>query len=112
MAVEAVTTNAPFRRSRRAGGKTQLHAPPSKAGSSRDIAGDRPPLPLPWALMALGRCALRTVVLLSRHEISQPAGHVGQVLDFSDSSHGRVYRETVVKHAPTDEPVVLVVAFR
>jgi hypothetical protein len=82
------------------------------APSSRDVRGDRPLLPLWSALKALGRCALRTVVLLARHEISQPTDHLGHVLHFSDGSNGRVYRETVRNHAVTDEPVLLVVAFR
>jgi hypothetical protein len=55
---------------------------------------------------------LRTVVLLAQREISQPTDHLGHVLHFSDGSHGRVYRETVVKNAVTDEPAVLIVAFR
>ena len=55
---------------------------------------------------------LRTVVLLTQREISQPTDHVGHVLHFSDGSHGRVYRETIVRNAVTDDPVVLVVAFR
>ena len=51
-------------------------------------------------------------MLLSRRAISQPGGHLGQVLRFGDDSGGRVYRETVVDHAAVDAPVVLVVAFR
>ena len=51
-------------------------------------------------------------MLLARHEISQPSDHVDEILRFGDGSHGRVYRETVVEHAATDEPVVLIVAFR
>ena len=51
-------------------------------------------------------------MLLSRHAISQPSDHVGQFLRFGDGSSGRIYRETVVRNAGTDAPVVLVVAFQ
>ena len=37
---------------------------------------------------------------------------MGQVLRFADGSHGRVYRETVVEGAGSDDPVVLIVEFR
>src|SRR5215470_20087567 len=41
-----------------------------------------------------------------------PRAHVGDVIGFADGSHGRVYRETVVRGAATDDPTLLVVAFR
>ena len=31
---------------------------------------------------------------------------------FADGTHARVYRETLIRHAPSDDPVVLVVTFR
>ena len=70
------------------------------------------PLPLLRASKALASCAWRTGALLARRRILQPKGRVGDVLGFGDGSHGRVYRETVVKDAPTDRPAVLVVGFR
>jgi hypothetical protein len=76
------------------------------------VIADRPHLPLRCAIVSLARCAARTVALLARREVTQPTGPVGDVLRFADGSHGRVYRETVVAPAATDEPVVLVVAFR
>jgi hypothetical protein len=76
------------------------------------VIGDRPPLPLPSALASLARCAARTAVLLARHEVAQPTSHLGDVLEFGDGSHGRVYRETMVRGAESDEPVVLIVQFR
>jgi hypothetical protein len=81
-------------------------------GASGDVIADRPPLPLVCALKSVGRCVVRTIKLLARRQISQPADHLGHVLHFSDGSHGRVYRETVVEHPATDQPVVLVVSFR
>jgi hypothetical protein len=60
----------------------------------------------------LGRCALRTVGLLARREICQPTDHLGLVLTFPDGSHGRIYRETTLRNAPTDDLVRLVVEFR
>jgi len=41
-----------------------------------------------------------------------PRAHVDDVIGFADGSHGRVYRETVVRGAATDDPTLLVVAFR
>jgi hypothetical protein len=74
--------------------------------------GDRPPLPLPRALAAVGRCAARTLVLLARGRIEQPTGHIGEVLHVGNGVHARVYRETVVKNAAVDDPAALVVEFR
>jgi hypothetical protein len=78
----------------------------------RDIIRDRPPLALSVAVRALGNCVLRTAMLLARHQIRQPHDHIDDVLEFSDGSHGRVYRETVVPTAAIDDPVVLIVGFR
>jgi hypothetical protein len=76
------------------------------------VIADRPPLPLPAAVCALVRCALTTVVLLRSHAISQPREHVGSVFSFANETRARVYRETIVASAPSDAPVVLVVAFK
>jgi hypothetical protein len=81
-------------------------------GSVAGMITDHPPLPLRSAIASLGRCVLRTLVLLSRHEISQPTDRIGQVLRFTDGSGGRIYRETVVRNAPVDSPAFLMVAFR
>jgi hypothetical protein len=83
-----------------------------RGADARPLIADRPHLRLGRAVVALVRCVVRTFVLLARHRITQPTVHVGDVVGFGDGSHGRVYRETVAEHAPTDEPVVLVVAFR
>ncbi len=77
-----------------------------------DPIEDRRPLPLVVALVALARCVAATVRLLARNEVTLPRNRVGTVLGFADGSHGRVYRETVIRSAPTDDPAVLVVAFR
>lgn len=80
--------------------------------SAGEVLGDLPPLELRSALVSLGRCVARTVGLLGRGELRQPAERVGDVLRFGDGSHGRVYRETVATNASSDQPVVLVVTFR
>lgn len=77
-----------------------------------EIVADRQRLPRRRAVRSLGACVLKTVALLRRRAISQPTDHVGQVLRFADGSGGRIYRETTVKEAGADSPVVLVVAFR
>jgi hypothetical protein len=80
--------------------------------AQNSLIGDRQPLPFMRAVFALSRCVVRTVGLLSRRALSQPAARVGSVLRFADGSAGRVYRETVAFDAATDAPVLLVVAFR
>jgi hypothetical protein len=76
------------------------------------VVSDNRPLPFRQAIRALGRCAATTAVLLSKRGITQPKDHVGDMLHFADGSTGRVYRETVVRDAPSSAPVVLVVGFR
>ena len=85
---------------------------PPGAAVDVEVGGDEPPLPLPSALWAIGRCVIRTAVLLARGRISQPTRHLGRVVPFADGSHGRVYRETVLTGAATDRPVLLIVCFR
>jgi hypothetical protein len=76
------------------------------------VIQDRRRLAFPRALAALTRCVFRTVVLLRRAAIRWPTSRVNELIGFADGSHGRVYRETVIIDAPTDDPAVLVVAFR
>ena len=77
-----------------------------------EIVADRQPLALPRAMRSLGACVLRTAALVRQREITEPRDRVGQVLRFADGSGGRIYRETILKQAAVDSPVVLVVAFR
>src|SRR6476661_7500007 len=58
---------------------------------------DPPPLPLAVSAAAVGRCAVRTAVLLAQRPTA---------------AAGRVYRETVVDHPPETRRCVLVVSFR
>lgn len=81
-------------------------------GMTQPLIADRRPLPFPRAFRSLAACVASTCRLMVRHRISQPTVHVGDVLCFSDGSCGRVYRETVVQGAATDNPAVLVVEFR
>jgi hypothetical protein len=73
---------------------------------------EQPPLPKRSAAAALGRCGLRTAVLVARHQIRQPSDHVGRGLHFADGSSTAVYRETVIAGADATRPAVLVVCFR
>jgi hypothetical protein len=85
------------------------HAP---ARPRTSIVADRLPLPLRSAVVALGRCFIRTTALLRHHQVSQPKDRIGQALRFADGSGGRVYRETVVRDTSVDAPALLVVAFK
>ena len=91
---------------------TVFDAPHAPERPLAGIVADRPPLPLRSAVVALGRCLLRTMALLRHHEVSQPTDHIGDVLRFGDGSAGRVYRETVVRDASVDTPALLVVGFK
>ena len=73
--------------------------------------GDRPPLPLGRALVAVARCIGTTARLLASRRVHQPVDHLGQTLAFADDTTACVYRETVVP-GPVAEPVALVVEFR
>ena len=77
------------------------------------VSGDLPPLAVRgWAIRSLVRCIGRSLRLLARREVCQPTDRLGELLRFDDGSHSHVYRETTLTNTPTDQPVVLVVAFR
>lgn len=80
--------------------------------SSVPLWGEQPPLAYAAALRALVSCVARTVRLLQQRRIHLPASWVGRQLEFADGTSARVYRETVVDRDATQEPCVLVVAFR
>jgi hypothetical protein len=69
--------------------------------------------PLPWmtATRAVGRCIVRSAVMLAGGEVHLPRDWVGRKVRFGDGSIGRVYRETAVEGRPVD-PCVLDVCFR
>lgn len=73
---------------------------------------EQPPLTKGSAVVALARCALRTAVLVARHQIRQPPDHVDRQLHFADGSTTAVYRETVIAGPDAARPAVLVVGFR
>jgi hypothetical protein len=58
------------------------------------------------------RCIGRTAVLLARRSIHLPKQFVGRQVRFADGSEAHVFRETVVDRPATEDPAVLVVAFR
>jgi hypothetical protein len=73
---------------------------------------DRPPLAYRSALRALINCVATTARLLRQGRIHLPPAHVGMRLRFADGTSARVYRETVVDRAATQNPCVLAVEFR
>lgn len=77
-----------------------------------EVIRERPPLPYPAALRALAGCFACTARLLRQRRLRLPAGRVGSWLHFADGTSARVYRETVADRDATNDPCVLVVAFR
>jgi hypothetical protein len=73
---------------------------------------EQPPLAYPAALRALAGCAAGTVLLLWRRRMHLPRQRTGRELSFADGTTARVYRETMVERTATQDPCVLVVAFR
>ena len=73
---------------------------------------EQPPLPLHSALLALGRCLIRSFVLLAAGRIRQPRSRLGRRLIFADETSATVYRETVIDRPAPADPAVLVVEFR
>jgi hypothetical protein len=73
---------------------------------------EQAPLPVGTALKGVAHSAVRTAVLLARHEIRQPEDQVGRQLRFADGSTASVYRETVIDRREATSPAVLVVGFR
>ena len=70
------------------------------------------PTPVPVAVKALTRCAVRTTVLVTQRQLRQPTEHRGRELVFADGTSGAVYRETRLHRPPPTDPAVLVVGFR
>ena len=60
----------------------------------------------------MARCAVETVRLLAQRRIRQPSANVGRTIAFADGTTARVYRETTLVDAPTDDRCTLFVRFR
>jgi hypothetical protein len=73
---------------------------------------EQPPLAYPAALRALTGCAAGTVLLLWHRRMHLPRQRVGMELRFADGTTARIFRETTVDRQVTQDPCVLVVAFR
>jgi len=73
---------------------------------------EKRPLAYPAALRALAGCAAGTALLLRHRRMHLPRQRVGLELRFADGTAARVYRETTVDREATQDPCVLVVAFR
>jgi hypothetical protein len=71
----------------------------------------RGPLARATAWRGVARCFVTSMALLGRGDIRWPRENVGRVVHFADGTAGRVYRETVLRGAPTD-PCFLIVSFR
>lgn len=70
------------------------------------------PLPRATAALAVARCFVRTVRLLTQRKIHLPRENVGLHLSFADGTSGRVFRETILEHEPPEDPCLLVVQFK
>ena len=75
------------------------------------VQQDLTPLPWPAAGRAVGRCVLRSTVMLAGGEVHLARDWVGRSIAFADGTVGRVYRETRVD-AELLDPCVLTVCFR
>lgn len=64
------------------------------------------------AIADYGACAREWVHMCAQHRLRRPRNHLGTTLSFRDGTASRVFRETVAVGAPTDDPVLLVIAFR
>ncbi|MFH5211617.1 hypothetical protein ACHIPZ_25950 [Antrihabitans sp. NCIMB 15449] len=64
------------------------------------------------AAKSVAMSVFRFVVLSCGGRIQQPQRHVGGRLTFANGTTARVFRETVVRDAPTADSAVLVVEFR
>jgi len=73
---------------------------------------EKPPLAYPAALRALTGCAAGTALLLWQRRMHLPRQRVGEELRFADGTAARIFRETMVDREATQDPCVLVVAFR
>jgi hypothetical protein len=70
------------------------------------------PLPYGVATREEVRCVGSTARLLASGRLHLPREHVGLRLHFADGTCARVFRETVVERGGTQDPCVLLVAFR
>ena len=73
---------------------------------------EKRPLAYPAALRALAGCAAGTALLLRHRRMHLPRQRVGKELRFADGTAARIFRETMVDREATQDPCVLVVAFR
>jgi len=73
---------------------------------------EKPPLAYPAALRALTGCAVGAMLLLWQRRMHLPRQRVGMELRFADGTAARIFRETIVDREATQDPCVLVVAFR
>jgi len=73
---------------------------------------EKRPLAYPAALRALAGCAAGTALLLRHRRMHLPRQRVGMELRFADGTAARIFRETIVDREATQDPCVLVVAFR
>ena len=73
---------------------------------------ERPPFELGKGLVELGRCAIRTVGMITRRHLHEPTRNVGRRVEWADGTKSTIYRETVAEGPATATPTTLVVSFR
>jgi len=73
---------------------------------------EQTPLRMGEGLRALGRCAVRTAMMIATRRLHEPRRNVGRRVRWADGTRSVVYRETVADGAPTHTPTTLVVSFR
>lgn len=83
-----------------------------RTAESAVVRGGRGPLPRRAAARAVFGCMAATVPLLLSRRTHLRRGLVGTRLQFADGTRARVFRETTVDGASTDDPCLLVVKFR
>src|SRR5215469_9776891 len=91
--------------------KDRQGSPEVSAEYTLEVLTEQPPVAYAAALMAVTRCAAKTVLLLTQGRIHLPREHVGTRLRFGDGTSAQVYRETVVGSTASRDPCVLVVEF-
>lgn len=79
---------------------------------ARVLLGSRSTMSPGAAAFEVGRCVVRTMLLLARRQIRQPHRNLGLVVPFADGTSAAIYRETTLVRARARDPAFLAVCFR
>src|SRR5215469_14002087 len=85
---------------------------PVRAAATAGVSGEHGPLPRQVAAGAGLHSMAATLRLLLLHRTHLPRDRVGMRVRFADGTSARVFRETTVDGASSDDPCLLVVKFR